>query len=186
MVVCLERGADLHMAQLMPLPLTVSCFSKIQIGFTFLVPAHPGSPGQSAVKRVCVCVCVCVRACVRACVRSCVRVRRVVTMYLERTSYRRFTCKNRGGSLLCALWCVAVNAECWSVGVGFIATCWWRGPRWPTASRDRGGYTRPNSQGNAIHSLQLGRVWERSKMGEGDCHLYMLPFLLRDAMHPRY
>jgi len=39
-VVCLERGADLHMAQLMPLPLTVSCISKIQIGFTFLVPAH--------------------------------------------------------------------------------------------------------------------------------------------------
>ena len=48
------RGADLHMAQLMPLPLTVSCFSKIQIGFTFLVPAHLGSPGQRAVKRVCV------------------------------------------------------------------------------------------------------------------------------------
>jgi len=46
----------LHMAQLMPLPLTVSCFSKIQIGFTFLVPARPGSPGQRAVKRVCVCV----------------------------------------------------------------------------------------------------------------------------------
>jgi len=40
----LERGADLHMAQLMPLPLTVSCFSKIHIGFTFLVPAHL-SPG---------------------------------------------------------------------------------------------------------------------------------------------
>ena len=57
MVICLERGADLHMAQLMPLPLTVSCFSKIQIGFTFLVLAHPGSPGQRAVKRVCVCVC---------------------------------------------------------------------------------------------------------------------------------
>jgi len=35
MVICLERGADLHMAQLMPLPLTVSCFSKIQIGFTW-------------------------------------------------------------------------------------------------------------------------------------------------------
>ena len=50
----------MHMAQLMPLPLTVSCFSKIQIGFTFLVLAHLGSPGQSAVKRVCVCVCVCV------------------------------------------------------------------------------------------------------------------------------
>ena len=42
----------------MPLPLTVSCFSKIQIGFTFLVPAHPGSLEQRAVKRVCVCVCV--------------------------------------------------------------------------------------------------------------------------------
>ena len=55
MVICLERGADLHMAQLMPLPLAVSCFSKIQIGFTFLVPAHPGSPGKRAVKRVCVC-----------------------------------------------------------------------------------------------------------------------------------
>ena len=57
MVICLERGADLHVAQLMPLPLTVSCLSKIQIGFTFLVPAHPGSPRQRAVKRVCVCVC---------------------------------------------------------------------------------------------------------------------------------
>jgi len=57
-VICLQRSADLHMAQLMPLPLTVSCFmSRIQIGFIFLVPAHPGSPGQRAVKRVCVCVC---------------------------------------------------------------------------------------------------------------------------------
>jgi len=56
MVICLERGADLHMAQLIPLPLNVSCFSKIQIGFTFLAPAHPGSPGQRAVNRVCVCV----------------------------------------------------------------------------------------------------------------------------------
>jgi len=37
-------GADLHIVQLMPLPLTVSCFCKIQIGFTFLVPAHPGIP----------------------------------------------------------------------------------------------------------------------------------------------
>jgi len=54
MVICLERGADLHMAQLKPLPLTVSCFSKIQFGFAFLVPAHPGSPGKRAVKRVCV------------------------------------------------------------------------------------------------------------------------------------
>ena len=55
MVICLERGADLYMVQLMPLPLTVSCFSKIQIGSTFLVPAHLGSPGKRAVKRVCVC-----------------------------------------------------------------------------------------------------------------------------------
>jgi len=54
-VICLERGADLHMAQLMPLPLTVSCFSEIQIGFTILVPAHPGSPRKRAVKRACVC-----------------------------------------------------------------------------------------------------------------------------------
>ena len=46
----LQRGADLHMAQLMPLPLTVSCFSKIQIGFTFLVPAYPDCPGKEAVK----------------------------------------------------------------------------------------------------------------------------------------
>jgi len=53
-VICLEQGADLHMAQRISLPLTVSCFSKIQIGFTFLVPAHQGSPGQRAVKRVCV------------------------------------------------------------------------------------------------------------------------------------
>jgi len=60
MIICLERGADLHMAQLMPLPLTVCCFSKIQIGFTFLVPAHSGSPGQRAVKRLCVRVRVCV------------------------------------------------------------------------------------------------------------------------------
>ena len=56
MVICLVRDADLHMAQLMPLLLTVSCFSKIQIGFTFLVLAHVGSPGKRAVKRVCVCV----------------------------------------------------------------------------------------------------------------------------------
>ena len=61
MVICLEQGADLHTAKLMPLPLTVSCFSKIQIGFTFLVAAYPGSPGQRAIKRVCVCVCVSVK-----------------------------------------------------------------------------------------------------------------------------
>ena len=52
MVICLQPGADLHMDQLMLLPLAVSCFSKIHIGFTFLVPAHLGSPGKRAVKRV--------------------------------------------------------------------------------------------------------------------------------------
>jgi len=55
MVICLERDADLHMAQLMPLPLNVSCFSKMQIGFTFLVPDHPGSPGKGPLNG-CVCV----------------------------------------------------------------------------------------------------------------------------------
>jgi len=54
MVICLERDADLHMSQLMPLPFTAFCFRKIQIGFTFLVPAHPGSPRKRAVKRLCV------------------------------------------------------------------------------------------------------------------------------------
>ena len=56
MVICLERGAVLRMAQLMPLPLTISCFSKIQIGFTFLLP--------------CVCVCACVRSFVRSFVHA--------------------------------------------------------------------------------------------------------------------
>jgi len=54
-VICLERGADLRVAQLMPLPLTDSRFSKIQIGFTFLIPAYVGSPGKRAIKLVCVC-----------------------------------------------------------------------------------------------------------------------------------
>ena len=58
MVICLERGADLHVAQLMPVPLTVSCFSKIQIDFTFLVPAGLGSPGKWSLNG-----CVCMRAC---------------------------------------------------------------------------------------------------------------------------
>ena len=57
MVICVEPGADLHMTQLLPLPLTVSCFSKIQVGFTFLELDHLGSPGKRAVN-VCVCVCV--------------------------------------------------------------------------------------------------------------------------------
>jgi len=51
-VICLERGADLHMPQLMPLPLTVSCFSKMRIGFIFLEPVYPDSPGERVVERV--------------------------------------------------------------------------------------------------------------------------------------
>ena len=57
MVICLEQGADLHMAQLIPLPLTVSCFSKIQIGLpfwyrlTWVVPEKGPLNGG-----VCVCV----------------------------------------------------------------------------------------------------------------------------------
>ena len=54
MVMCLELGADLRMAQLMPLPLTVSCFSRIQIGFTFLVLTHLGSPVKRPLN-VCLC-----------------------------------------------------------------------------------------------------------------------------------
>ena len=48
MVICLERGADLHIAQLMPLPL-----SKIQIGSAFLAPAHPDSPGKGPLNGCC-------------------------------------------------------------------------------------------------------------------------------------
>jgi len=67
-VISLERDVDLHMAQLMPLPLTVTCFSKIQIGFTFLVLAYLGSPGKGPLNaRTRACVCACMRACVRVC-----------------------------------------------------------------------------------------------------------------------
>ena len=69
MVICLEQGADLHMAQLMPLPLTVSCFGKVQIGFTFLVLAHLGSPGKGPLN-VCVCVCVCVYSLSNNCTKN--------------------------------------------------------------------------------------------------------------------
>jgi len=61
-VICLERGADLHTAQLMPLPLTVSCFGQVQVqvDFTFLVPADTGIIPDNGPLNVCVCVCVCV------------------------------------------------------------------------------------------------------------------------------
>ena len=77
MVICLERGADLHMAQLMPLPLSACCFSKVQIRFTFLLPAHPDSPRQRAVKRVCVCA---VRACACVCVCVCGLLNRLLNL----------------------------------------------------------------------------------------------------------
>jgi len=58
-VIHLERGADLHTAQLMPLPLTVSSFSKIQIGFAFwyrLTWVVPDKGPLNGCVRVCVCV----------------------------------------------------------------------------------------------------------------------------------
>jgi len=68
MVICLERGADLHAyGPADSTALTVSCFSKTQIGFTFLVPAHPGSPGQRPLNG-CVCIVVSVSLCLSVCV----------------------------------------------------------------------------------------------------------------------
>jgi len=75
--ICLQRGTHLHMAQLMPLPLTVSCFSKIQIGFIFLVPAHPGSPGKGPLNaRVCVCI-------IRKCDVSTCSIMKEISMYIQ-------------------------------------------------------------------------------------------------------
>jgi len=85
-VIYLEQGADLHLAQLMPLPLTVSCFSKIQIGSTFLVPAHPGSPGKRAVKWMCVCVCVS-----RVQVHLSIKNDQLFTGYVSRDSDAKYT-----------------------------------------------------------------------------------------------
>jgi len=53
MVICLERDAESHMAQLMPLPLSLASVKSRLV--LLLVPADPGSPGKRAVKRVCVC-----------------------------------------------------------------------------------------------------------------------------------
>ena len=58
-VIGLERDADLHMARLMPLPLTVSCFSKIQIGFYRAMLCIRGTSHGP----VSVCVCVCLSVC---------------------------------------------------------------------------------------------------------------------------
>jgi len=80
----------LHMAQLMPLPLTVSCFSKIQIGFTFLVPAHPGSPGKRAVKW---CVTICFNKLKKQVTTKLVRRLLAIKMYkLFRKKYKEDDC----------------------------------------------------------------------------------------------
>jgi len=76
------------MSQLMPLPLTGSCFSKIQTGFTFLVPEKGPLNG-------CVCVCVCVCACVRVCMCLSVHdhifgfTRPIFTTFFVRVTYGR-------------------------------------------------------------------------------------------------
>ena len=113
-VICLEQGADLHTAQLMPLPLTVSCFSKIQIGFTFLVLAYPGSPGKRAVKRACVCVCVCMRACVRAC---------VLLAYLQMCFQMLLCCRQAAecdGDVACSGATCSVSAGLESIGLADV------------------------------------------------------------------
>jgi len=57
-VICPERGADLHMAQLMPLPLTVSCFSKIQTGLPFWYRLTRVVPEKGPLNG-----CVCIQCC---------------------------------------------------------------------------------------------------------------------------
>ena len=93
-VICLDRDANLHMAQLMPLPLTVSCFSEIQIGFTFLVLAHPCSPRKRAVKRVCVYVLQERLLHMHACLMIRARMTRVVT-YFQKTQL--YVCLSTAG-----------------------------------------------------------------------------------------
>ena len=110
-VICLERGADLHMAQLMPLPLTVSCYSKSRLVLPFwyrltrVVPEKGPLNGCVCVcvcararvcARACACACACVRACVRACVCVCVcvcdvRRRRYLTSPRKSQSERQRT-----------------------------------------------------------------------------------------------
>jgi len=47
MVICLERGADLHVAQLMPLPLTVSCLYDHYLPTVTLIIIGIPSPTHS-------------------------------------------------------------------------------------------------------------------------------------------
>ena len=98
-VICLKRDADLHMAQLIPLPLTVFRFSKIQIGFTCLVPAHLGIPGKRAVKRVYVCVCFMgYMSALTYCIPNC---RRCVRLLISRHSDGSWTRRWRPDSAGC-------------------------------------------------------------------------------------
>ena len=85
------------LAQLMSLPLTVSCFSKIQIGFTFLVPAHPGSPEQRAIKQLCVCVCA------------------VLMLYIPALLASLVSCQVVSGTCLCRSWRVTALNESQSI-----------------------------------------------------------------------
>jgi len=78
MVICLERGADLRMAQLMPLPLTISCFSKSRLVFPFWYWLTQVFLDKGPLN-----VCVFVRACVRACVREGVCERGCVCVILQ-------------------------------------------------------------------------------------------------------
>jgi len=101
----------LHMAQLMPLPLTVSCFSKIQIGFTFLVPAHLGSPGQRAVKRVCM-----IQVKETLCTESYQRFSAALSAYKRSSEFRPmmrcltdvFGAEKRNHALLCSQYSTAI------------------------------------------------------------------------------
>ena len=103
MVICLERDADLHMARLMPLPLTFSCFSKIQIGFTFLVPSYPGSPGQRAIKWVCVCVCFLLRDAIKASIKL-THQRAALLRYLQSCCCRCRETVSWTAAALCPAW----------------------------------------------------------------------------------
>jgi len=72
MFIYLGQGADLHMAQLMPLPLTISCSSKSRLVLSFWcwltrVVRDKIQEGREMVVCVCVCVCACMCACVRVC-----------------------------------------------------------------------------------------------------------------------
>ena len=81
----------MHMAQLMPLPLTVSCSSKIQIGFTFLVPAYPGCPGKEAVNWLQLQIgCCIVMRCLCQLLQTCFQLSAVCLGLLFKLKYQKF------------------------------------------------------------------------------------------------